>query len=130
MIYYDKTWWLPQRPSLPQSRPPPPRFHESLNPFACLTQYTQDADDNKDDDNMTWLSLDTSQHSDMSEVDQRRFEIRMNRQAEVQNLHNSFGHPNNQALLQHCQHAKIGTKYLKRYILTIECTFCRPTFGR
>ena len=34
------------------------------------------------------------------------------RQGEVQNLHNAFGHPNNQAFLQHCQHAKIGTKYL------------------
>jgi hypothetical protein len=79
---------------------------------------------------MAWLSLDTSEHSDMSEVDQRRFEIRMNRQAEVQNLHNSFGHPNNQALLQHCQHAKIGTKYLKRYILSLECAFCQAALGR
>ena len=130
MIYYDKTWRLPQRASLPQSRPPPPRFHESLNPFACLVQYTQDADDNRDDGNMAWLSLDTSEHSDMSEVDQRRFEIRMNRQAEVQNLHNSFGHPNNQALLQHCQHAKIGTKYLKRYILSLEYAFCQTVLGR
>jgi len=34
------------------------------------------------------------------------------RQGEVHNLHNAFGHPNNQAFLQHCQHAKIGTKYL------------------
>ena len=38
MIYYDKTWRLPQRASLPHSQPPPPppRYHESLNPFACL----------------------------------------------------------------------------------------------
>jgi hypothetical protein len=36
--------------------------------------------------------FDASEHSDMSEVEQRRFEIRMNRQAEVQNMHNSFGH--------------------------------------
>ena len=49
MIYYDKTWRLPQRASLPRSRPPPPRYHESLNPFACLVQ---DDDDNKDADNM------------------------------------------------------------------------------
>ena len=48
MIYYDKTCRLPQRASLSQSQPPPPRFHESLNPFVFLTQYTQDADDNKD----------------------------------------------------------------------------------
>ena len=74
--------------------------------------------------------FDASEHSDMSEVEQRRFEIRMNRQAEVQNLHNSFGHPNNQALLQHCQHAKIGTKYLKRYILSLECAFCQAALGR
>jgi hypothetical protein len=82
MIYYDKKWRLPQRASLPQSRPSPPRFHESLNPFACLAQYTQDADDNKDDDNIASPPLDASEHSDMSEVEQRRFEIRMNRQAD------------------------------------------------
>jgi hypothetical protein len=79
---------------------------------------------------MAWPLLDTSEHSDMSAVEQRRVEIRLNRQAEVQNLHNSFGHPNNQALLQHCQHAKIGTKYLKRYILSLECAFCQAALGR
>ena len=69
----------------------------------------------QDDDNMVSTPLDASGHSDMSEVEQRRFEIRMNRQGEVQNLHNAFGHPNNQAFLQHCQHAKIGTKDLSVY---------------
>jgi hypothetical protein len=29
MIYYDKTWRLPQKASLPQSQPPPLRSHES-----------------------------------------------------------------------------------------------------
>lgn len=61
-----------------------------------LAQYTPD----DDDDTMASSLLDASEHIDMSEVEQRRFEIRMNRQAEVQNLHNSFGHTNNQALLQ------------------------------
>ncbi len=69
----------------------------------------------QDDDNMVSTPLDASEHSDMSEVEERRFEIRMNRQGEVQNLHNAFGHQNNQAFLQHCQHAKIGTKYLAVY---------------
>jgi hypothetical protein len=74
--------------------------------------------------------LDASEPSDLSEVEQRRFEMRLNRQAAVQNLHNSFGHPNNLALLQHCQYAKIGTKYLKRYILSFECAFCQAALGR
>jgi hypothetical protein len=81
-------------------------------------------------DNMAWPQSDTSQHSDLSEVEQRQFELRQNWQAAVQNLHNSFGHPNNQALLQHCQHAKIGTRYLKRYILSFECAFCQASLGR
>ena len=84
MIYYDKAWWLPQRASFPQSRPPRQRFHESLNPFVSLTQNKQDADDNKDDDNMESPLLDASEHIDMSQVEQRRFEILMNRQEEVQ----------------------------------------------
>ncbi len=127
MIYFDKTWRLPQRASLQHSRSPPPRYHESLNPFSCLAQH--DADNN-DADNMAWPQSDTSQHSsDLSEVEQRQFELRQNRQAAVQNLHNSFGHPNNQALLQHCQHAKIGTRYLKRYILSFECAFCQAALG-
>jgi len=54
MIYYDKTWRLPQRASLPHSRSPPPRYHESLNPFSCLAQ---DDDDNNDADNMRGLNL-------------------------------------------------------------------------
>jgi hypothetical protein len=107
-----------------------------LNPFECLAQGVPDADDNRDDDNMASPLLDVSEHSDLSEVEQRRFEIRLNRKAAVQNLHNSFGHPNNQTLLQHCQHAKIGTKYLKRYILsqnqlsfpTFSCTLSRDHF--
>jgi hypothetical protein len=127
MIYFDKTWPLPQRASLQHSRSPPPRYHESLNPFSCLAQ---DDDDNNDTDNMACPQSDTSQHSDLSEVEQRQFELRQNRQAAVQNLHNSFGHPNNQALLQHCQHAKIGTRYLKRYILSFECAFCQAALGR
>jgi hypothetical protein len=129
MIYYDKTWRLPQKASLPQSRPPPLRFHEFLNPFASLAQYTQDDDDNNDEDNMASPLLDASEHTDMSEVEQRRFEILMNRQAEVQNLHYSFGHPNNQALLQHCQHAKIGTKYLQRYYSILRTRFLSGSFG-
>ena len=91
MIYYDKTWRLPQRASLTTSRTPLPRFHESLDPFACLAQGIQDEDDNNDADNMVWPQLDTSQHSDLSEVEQRQFELRMNRQAAVKNLHDSFG---------------------------------------
>ena len=91
MIYYDKTWRLPQQASLPQSRPPPPRSHESLNTFACLAQSAKTDDDNNDAHNMAWPHLDTSQHSDLSEVEQRQFELRMNRQVAVQNLHNSFG---------------------------------------
>ncbi len=130
MIYYDKTWRLPQRASLSSSRPHPPHFHASLNPCASLAQGVPVADDNRDDDNMASPLLDASEHSDLSEVEQRRFEIRLNRQAEVQNLHNSFGHPNNQVLLQHCQHAKIGPKYLKRYILSFECAFCQAALGR
>ena len=39
-------------------------------------------------------------------------------------------HPNNQALLQHCQHANIGTRFLKRYILSFECAFCQAALGR
>ena len=81
MIYYDKTWWLPQRASLSNPRPHPQHFHASLNPFACLAQGVPDADDNRDDDNMASPLLDASEHSDLSEVEQRRFEIRLNRQS-------------------------------------------------
>ena len=33
-------------------------------------------------------------------------------------------------MLQHCQHAKIGTRFLKRYILSFECAFWQAALGR
>ena len=60
--------------------------------FECLDKFAQDVHDDKDDDNMESPLLDVSEHNDMSEVEQRHFQILTNRLTEIQNLHTNWNH--------------------------------------
>ena len=117
--------YLRELPSLDYLPALPNSFTPFLNPFASLSCDAPD-DDNK----MASSPLDAHEHTNVSEVEQHRFEIRAKRQAAVTDLHNSFGRPHTQALLHHCRHEKIGTKHLKQYILSLEYAFCQAALGR
>ena len=102
MIYDNYTWTLPVQPHCVSVRP----FQEILRQ----------------------PSSQAARHTD--EVLQRRFELDKLRHQQATNLHNSFGHPHNAALLKFVQHTGFECRYLKRYILAHQCSFCDANMGR
>jgi hypothetical protein len=77
MIYDNYTWTLPVQPHCVSSD------HVSLRPFQEI---------------MLQPSSQAARHTE--EVLQRRFELDKSRRQQATNLHNSFGHPHNAALLK------------------------------
>ena len=107
MIYENYTWTLPVEPHFVSS------VAVSLRPFKEILRQPSSQD---------------ARHND--EVLQRRFELDKARRQQATNLHNSFGHPHNAALLKFVQHTGFECRYLKRYILAHQCPFCDANMGR
>ena len=101
MIYENYTWTLPVEPHFVSS------VAASLRPFKEILRQPSSQD---------------ARHND--EVLQRCFELDKARRQQATNLHNSFGHPHNAALLKFVQHTGFECRYLKRYILAHQCCFC------
>ena len=76
-------------------------------------------------------ATDANDHCDCkSEADQRKFELMLSREKEVQVLHESNGHPHNKAVYDDLIAAGVEVQHLQRYIMKNECKFCTAARGK
>ena len=115
MDYESHTWRLP--PPL-ISKTAPLKATPIFNSFSLL-------------ENMGEEATDANDHCGRkSEADQRKFELMLSREKEVQVLHESHGHPHNKALYDDLIAAGVEVRHLQRYIMKHKCKFCTAARGK